>query len=277
MRILMMSAVALAAFGATPSLAQTQNQDWSGPYVGIFGGHVQANDDEDERLGFDRNLDGRYGDTVSTAAGADAFSPGFCGGAAKGTTQAMGCDKDADGAEAGVRMGYDWQFGNVVAGVVGEYSVMDVEDSVTGFSTTPANYVFTRNLEQVAAARLRMGYAMGPALVYGTGGYAYGKFDNRFASSNMANSFSMDAGSEDGDGWQAGAGVEYALAGGLTLTTEYLYTSLEADSPVVRVGQGTSPSSNPFVLAPNTVGTDMVRSNGRFGAHHVRIGMNYRF
>ena len=38
-----------------------------------------------------------------------------------------------------------------------------------------------------------------------------------------------------------------------------------------------APANNPFVLTPNTVGTDVIRSNGRFGLHAVRIGMNYRF
>lgn len=276
-RTVLLSAVALTALAATPALAQSDREAWTGPYVGIFGGYATANDDDDERLGFDRNLDGRYGDTVATAAGADAFSPGFCGGAANNPTAAGGCDKDSGGAEAGVRLGYDWRFGNIVAGVLGEYSVTSVEDSATGFSTTPANYTFTRDLEQVAAARLRLGYAMGPTLIYGTGGYAYGKFDNRFRSSNTANSFTVSSDADDGDGWQAGGGVEYALGGGLTVNGEYLYTSLQADSPVVRVGQGTAPATNPFVLAPNTTGTDMIRSNGRFGAHQVRIGMNYRF
>lgn len=31
---------------------------------------------------FDTSLDGNFTDTVRTVAGADAFSPGFCGGAA---------------------------------------------------------------------------------------------------------------------------------------------------------------------------------------------------
>ena len=71
--------------------------------------------------------------------------------------------------------------------------------------------------------------------------------------------------------------MEYALGRGLTVSGEYLYTSLDVDSPVIRVGRGTAPATNPFVLAPNTTGTDMVRGNGRFGTHMFRIGMNYRF
>ena len=57
---------------SAPAMAQT-TPDWTGPYVGVFIGGNQANDQGDERLRFDRNLDGNYGETVSTAAGADAF------------------------------------------------------------------------------------------------------------------------------------------------------------------------------------------------------------
>lgn len=276
-KILASSALALAMV-STPALAQSVAPDWSGPYVGIFGGYNQSNEDEDENLGFDRNLDGRYGDQVSTALGANAFSPGYCGGMATSTAPGTGCRDDNDGVEAGVRAGYDMQFGNFVVGALAEYSVNNVQDSVTGFSTTPAFYTFTRELESTAAARLKLGYAYGPALIYGTGGYAYGKFENKFRTSNQANSFTETSEGDDGDGWQAGGGVEYALGRGLTVNGEYLYTSLSVDSPVIRVGNtGTTPAANPFISAPNTTGTDMIRSNGKFGTHMFRIGMNYRF
>ena len=76
------AAAGLLGRGGAPALAQSTVQNWSGPYVGVFGGYNQTNDDGDEILRFDRNLDGNYGDPVNTAAGANAFSPGFCGGAA---------------------------------------------------------------------------------------------------------------------------------------------------------------------------------------------------
>lgn len=274
------SSVLALAMVSTPALAQSVAPDWSGPYIGIFGGYNQSNEDENEILRFDRNLDGNYGDQVTTAppANANAFSPGFCGGMSTSTAPGTGCRDDNDGVEAGVRAGYDMQFGNIVVGALAEYSVNNVQDSVTGFSTTPAFYTFTRELESTAAARLKLGYAYGPALIYGTGGYAYGKFDNKFRTSNQANSFTETRQGDKGDGWQAGGGVEYALGRGLTVNGEYLYTSLDVDSPVIRVGNtGTTPAANPFILAPNTTGTDMTRGNGKFGTHMVRIGMNYRF
>lgn len=271
------AATALLLTGvAAPALAQSQ--DWSGPYIGVYGGATATNDDEDERLGFDRNLDGRYGDTVATAAGANAFSPGSCDGAPNSNVPTAGCDSDADGAEGGVRAGYDFQFGSFVVGAVAEYSGFSgAEDSVTSYSTTPASYTFERKLDNLAAIRGRLGYAWGPALIYGTGGYAQGDIANQFYTSNTANSFTARGGDDKADGYQAGGGVEYMLAPNLSVTGEYIYTSLEPSEYVVRVGAGTAPATNPFILPPNTAGTDMIRSNGRFGLHAVRIGMNYRF
>lgn len=265
----------LAAFAGSAQ-AQSQ-QDWSGPYIGLYGGASQTNDQDDERLRFDRNLDGNYGDTVVTGAGADAFAPGSCGGAPYNGVAANGCDDDADGVQAGIVGGWDFQFGNFVVGAAAEYTKTNAEDSVTSFSSTPASYTFERELKDIAAVRARLGYAMGPALIYATGGAATSKMTNRFYSSNQANSFTETTDDDRADGYQAGGGVEYRLADNLSVTGEYLYTSLEAPDHVIRVGRGSAPATNPFVLAPNTTGTDMIRSNGRFGLHAVRIGMNYRF
>lgn len=275
-RLMTASAAALLlAAGAAPAMAQSQ--DWSGLYAGVYGSGTQTNDQDDERLRFDRNLDGNFGDTVTTAAGADAFSPGSCGGAAGSSVPSGGCDDDSNGVEGGGRIGYDFQFGNIVVGAVAEYSGVSAEDSVTSYSTTPAFYVFERNLENLAALRARVGYAYGPALLYATGGAATGEMTNRFYSSNAQNSFTATTDDDQADGYQAGGGIEYALASNLSVTGEYMYTSLEASDFDIRVGRGIAVVSNPFVLAPNTTGTDIRRSNGRFGLHAVRIGMNYRF
>lgn len=284
-KVISAAATALLLTGvAAPAMAQSwlpnwdARPNWTGGYIGVYGGGTVTNDDEDERLGFDRNLDGRYGDTVATAAGANAFSPGFCGGAPNGVVPTAGCDDDADGSLGGIRAGYDYQIGSFVVGGQVEYSwLTGAEDSVTGYSTTPASYTFSRNLENLAAVRARLGYAVGPVLFYGTGGVASGEIVNNFYSSNTANSFTGSERAGDAEGYQAGGGVEYALAPNLSVTGEYIYTSLEPKDYTVRVGAGTAPATNPFILPPNTTGTDMIRSNGRFGLHAVRIGMNYRF
>jgi outer membrane immunogenic protein len=270
------TAALFAALGAAPALAQSA-ADWTGPYIGLYGGAPQENGQDDERLRFDRKLDGNFGDPGSLAAGGDAFSPGYCGGRANGNSQPQGCQDDAPGSVGGVRAGYDYQIGAFVIGAVADYSMGAQSDAVTGFSTTPANYTFVRKLESLAAVRARLGYAWGPALGYVTGGYASGKVENRFFSSNTANTFTASVDDDKADGYQLGGGVEYRLAPNLSLTGEYLYTSLDAGDHLIRVGRGSAPAANPFVLAPNTTGTDMIRSNSKFGLHAVNLGMSYRF
>ena len=275
----MAAATLLAASAIAGSSAAQSRQDWTGFSVGIVGGALATKDDGDETLVFDRDFDGQFDDPVLTVAGANAFSPGFCDGAAQNPTAAGGCDDDKEGAEAALRGGYDMQFGAFVIGALAEISTSTAEDSVTGFSTTPAYYTFKRNLQGVAAARLRAGYAFGPALVYATGGYAVGRIDNRFTTSNGVNSFTTtDDDETDADGYQAGGGLEYRLAPNLSVVGEYIYTSLDVDDPfVVRVGRGGAPATNPFILPLNTAGTDMTRTNDKFEVHSLRIGMAYRF
>ena len=265
----------LMAGVAAPAMAQSA-PDWSGPYIGVFGGFIQPDEEANETLLFDRDLDGAYDDTVTTSGGADAFGPGFCADQASGGTRR--CDDDASGVEGGVKLGYDMQFGRWVVGAVGEVAGVDAEDSVTGFSTTPAYYSFTRSLDHMAALRARVGYAAGPALIYATGGVAYGKVENSFFTSNTANSFTVTADEDDADGYQFGGGVEWRLAPSLTFTGEYIYSDLETGEYNIRVANnGTTPATNPFILAPNTTGTDMIRSNDSFKTHSFRIGMNVRF
>ena len=263
----------LFAGAAAPAMAQ----DWAGPYGGVFGGHLESDQNASERLVFDRDFDGQFDDAVLTAGGADAFSPGSCSGASTTTSPGL-CDRDPGGVEGGFRLGWDWQFGNWVVGAVGEVSGIQAEDSVASFSTTPASYDFNRNLRHTATLRARVGYAFGPALGYVSAGPAYGKVENRFFTTNTANSFTERANEDDADGFQAGAGVEWRLAPSLTLVGEYMYTALDTGDYIVRAGNnGTTPATNPFILAPNTAGTDITRNGDQFRTHAFRIGMNVQF
>ena len=278
-KTLFMASTALLMTGvAAPALAQSA-PDWSGPYVGIYGGYAENKSQDDERLVFDRDFDGQFDDTVIlNGTTNDAFSPGYCDGRASSNVATSGCTDKSGGVQAGLLAGYDFQFGNFVVGAVADISALDSQRTVTGFSTTPANYVFTQELESMAAIRARVGYAAGPALIYATGGAAYARAENRFSTTNTANSFVEQVNEDDLDGWQAGAGLEWRLAPNLSVTGEYLYTSLDGGDYVVRAGNnGTTPATNPFILAPNTAGTDIARSEGSFDTHAVRIGMNVRF
>ena len=82
--ISLLAAVAASAL-AVPAMAQDgrdTSQDFNGPYISIVGGATLQGSDRGETLVFDTNRDGTYGDQVTTSGGANAFSTGFCNGAA---------------------------------------------------------------------------------------------------------------------------------------------------------------------------------------------------
>lgn len=271
----------LAALAATamamPAMAQEGRDtslDFNGPYISIAGGGTLQGSDRGETLVFDTNRDGTYGDQVTTSGGANAFSPGFCNGAATGTAN-LGCKNDKDGPEYYARLGYDKRMGNFVIGAVLEGGRSHARDSVSGFSTTPASYTMSREADYQAGARLRAGYTPGGgALFYVTGGGAYARLDNKFTTSNTANSFS-DNGKTNGWGYAAGGGAELMVTNNISVGLEYLYTDLKDKDYVVNVGPGTAPPTNPFLL--NGGGTDIQRSNPHFRTHSVRGSLSLRF
>jgi outer membrane immunogenic protein len=274
MKALSLGSAALAlVIAASPALAQSA--DWTGPYVGGRLGYTSQPNDKNETVLFDTNLDGTFDDTVSTVTGANAFSRGFCGGAATSAT-ANGC-ADRDGAEWAVHAGYDYQLGSsIVAGVVAEYGRSTIVDSVSAFSTTPAFYTLTRRLRDHASIRARLGFAIGDTLVYGTGGAAYGKIRHSFTTSNTANTFTLAGDDEKSWGYRAGGGVEQRVSENFSIGAQYLYTSLKDDDFTVRAGGTNLPVSNPF-LRINQSGTDFARSSSRFTSHNVSVTANFRF
>jgi outer membrane immunogenic protein len=76
-------------------------------------------------------------------------------------------------------------------------------------------------------------------LAYATGGVAYAgverKYSGQFSPASPAGHFGK---SEDQKfGWTVGGGLEWAIADGVTLGTEYLYIDLDAADQFVARGQ----------------------------------------
>ncbi|HEX8375725.1 MAG TPA: hypothetical protein VF606_11160, partial [Geminicoccaceae bacterium] len=88
-------AAGLAALSAATA-ANAQPADWTGGYVGVQLGYNLQPRDRNETILFDTDLNGSFGENVNTAVGANAFSPGFCGGSASGTGPSAGCRGDRD-------------------------------------------------------------------------------------------------------------------------------------------------------------------------------------
>jgi outer membrane immunogenic protein len=76
------------------------------------------------------------------------------------------------------------------------------------------------DVDWFGTARGRLGYAVGNALIYGTGGLAYGQ-----VNSHIENSTTYTV-SNTNTGWTAGAGVEYRFTSAISAKAEYLYVNL---------------------------------------------------
>ena len=268
-------AAAAALLAAAPAAAQSADDSWTGPYAGVRLGYAFQPENNDETVLFDTNLDGTFGDTVRTGAGADAFSTGFCGGAGAAAQAAGGCGDDRDGYDVSAHLGFDYQIGNFVVGVVGEYGRANVRDDVTAFSTTPANYVLSRRLRDNGNIRARAGVALGKTLVYATGGGSYAKIRNSFRSTNTANAFTTN-GNDDVYGYNAGGGFDIKVAPNFSIGALYLFRQFKDNDFRVRTARGTAPATNPFLLV-NANGTDFRRSETDFETHSVTAVASFRF
>jgi outer membrane immunogenic protein len=278
-KLLLAGLASATAFAATPVLAQETTADapFSGIYVGgSFGYDVQPND-VGESISFDRDLNGSFGDTISTAAAPNAFSPGFCNGAATSNTApavgGRGCRNDKDGIAYYGRVGADVQRGNFVVGVVGEFGKAEIRDSVTAFSTTPAFYTITRKLNWEASVRGRAGYAADTTLFYATGGVGYADIDNSFTTGNTANTFTAN-GNKKQWGITAGGGIEQKIGRNFSVGLEYLFHRYEDNDYRVRAAGG--PVGGPFTRG-NAAGTDFRRGSDYFRWHSARAVAAFRF
>lgn len=286
MKLLLTAATAAIAIAAPVAAQDNATEDgqpsdyFNGFYVGgTFGLDSTANDDQDG-LAFDTDRDGSFNNNVNTTTGANAFSPGFCGGAANGRAPSNGCNDDDDSYGYSIRAGIDRRIGGdgmFVAGLLAEATKSESRDFVTGFSTTPASYTVSRGLDHSFALRGRLGFSPGDGrgLFYVTGGVAYGKMEHDFATTNGANSFAQVNDSEYELGGQIGGGAELYVAPNISLSFEYLYQSFDDDDYYVAVGPGTAPATNPFLLASG--GTNLRPADTDYNLHSFRVGANFRF
>ena len=271
---------------AAPAFAQetTEDRPFSGIYIGAAGGYdVQPNDVGSSIL-FDRNLDGRFGDTVLTPAGTNAFGAGgFCNGRAVASSPTgpqnggPGCVNDKDGWAYYGRVGMDVQRGNIVIGAVGEFGKTEINDSVSAFSGTPANYVMTRSVNWESSIRGRAGFAADTTLFYGTFGAGYARIDRSFSSSQSTNTFT-GRGKRNQWGILGGGGVEQKLGRNFSVGMEYMYHQYQDDDYRVRVagGSAVTPFTNPN-NGGNASGTDLRRSDDKFRWHSLRATAAFRF
>ncbi len=207
-----------------PVVAPMPIYNWSGFYIGIQGGFAAG---ELER-------------TLVTTGVTDT--------------------RDTSGGLIGGTVGFNWQAGAWVFGFEADYAWADISrrtDNCFGVLLVTCR----SGLDTFGTARLRVGGAWGPVLIYGTGGLAFG--DHFAGVFDDVTGLSVER-SEFAVGWTAGGGIEWGFAPGWSFKAEALYFDLEVDRL-------------------NTAGTiigalvEPVGIDTRHTGVIVRGGINYRF
>jgi outer membrane immunogenic protein len=235
-RNLLLAATALTVMSASASAADLPTSKgapiapivyapvftWTGFYVGLNAGYGWQ---ESRSVSF---YDARTGANLAT------FSNGSDGGFV-----------------GGGQIGYNWQFGQFVAGVEADIQYADLGGNNNGF----APYYFggnSNNGNYFGTVRGRLGYAFDRALIYVTGGLAYGDVGSNVFSN-----------SDTRAGWTVGGGLEYAFTPNWTAKIEGLY---------VNIDRGNNNGGVLLAVPGVAVATN---KNNDFGV--VRVGVNYKF
>jgi outer membrane immunogenic protein len=185
----------LPAYTKAPALA-TPAYDWSGFYVGVFGGGGFGN----------HNLTNTTGN-----AGFANFTLNY----------------ESTGAIAGGEVGYNVQSGNIVFGVEADGFWSGIKGSDVGlFNAGNATAIDTTNLRKGATVRARGGIAVDRLLLFFTGGWAYGDI----LHTSNAPGFLPDQFTVHRSGLAAGGGIAYALTNNLIGKFEYRYYDFGAYS-----------------------------------------------
>jgi outer membrane immunogenic protein len=178
---------------------------WTGFYVGVNAGY-----------GWQDNNDS----SVFVPAGTFTTAPGASGVITYG-------DDDGDGFVGGGQIGYNYQIGSFVLGLEADLQFADLGGS-NGTATFPATFPAGFNpagtaggIDWFGTVRARAGVAFGQALIYATGGFAFGGADDDDDRFGLVNDDDVRT------GWALGGGVEYAFTNNLTLGIEGLWVNLD--------------------------------------------------
>lgn len=204
--------------------------DWSGAYVGAFGG-----------MGISSGRAG-LGDYSGSLLPLDVSYGLF-------PTQ---IDGNHGGGAFGVSTGMNFQSGSFVGGVEADlgYLATRVQHDYSRIDTVPSspfpgvstNTRYETDFSAIGTVRARGGYAFGDTLLFATAGLAVGKVNNRFTLSLPEIGYTSPDWSASGirAGYAVGVGVEQRLSSSVSLKFETLYINF-ADRTVT----GTDPVNFP--------------------------------
>jgi len=119
------------------------------------------------------------------------------------------------GGLVGGTIGYNYQVGQFVVGVEGDWDWADLNKN--GYSVALAS-PYSNKIDDLVTARARAGYAIDRALLYVTGGYA--GVDDRISAPGVFSSTDWRSGGA------IGGGLEYAFTNNISAKAEYIYAPI---------------------------------------------------
>jgi outer membrane immunogenic protein len=197
--------------------------DWSGAYVGLFGGYKFSS--VDTNLDLNGEWDEIFHDFHNRVEAAGSQ------------------DLDNNGGELGGLIGYNWQFGCFVLGVEAAGGYLWAKDSNTS-PVIPSNEDFpdaevrtSFKTEYLFTFAPKFGYAFGNFLPYVTAGLAVGDMifqQNVRLVFHEGEFHEHDAtvGGEDSEnraGWMVGGGLQYCLTAHWSVRAQYQYIDLGSE------------------------------------------------
>ncbi len=197
-------------------------------------------------------------------------------------------DINPNGFIGGGQIGYNFQAGALVYGIEADFQGADIHGDATATGSvvptgSPGNTISvtgsaSQKIDFLGTLRGRLGWTpTPPALLYVTGGLAYGHQESNFAFSEHVSgacfcgpdAFTSVEVDSWRTGWTVGGGVEWMFTPNWTVKAEYLYYDLGT----VKVGQGllqTNGGGVPFF----GVG---IESDANLRGSIARAGVNYKF
>jgi outer membrane immunogenic protein len=180
---------------------------------------------------------------VSPATNWSGFYIGAMGGyGSENTSDPLGIK----GGFGGATVGYNWQFGTIVAGIEADGGFGDVSNSATVSGVTA-----TAKVDALATVRGRVGVAFDQFLLYGTGGLALADAKIDASAFGVSDSKTLT-------GWTVGAGAEWMFMPRWSVKAEYLYRSF---------------ASQTFFAAQFPPGI----TTGTLNVNSGEVGVNYHF
>ncbi|MGO9174374.1 MAG: outer membrane protein [Rhodomicrobium sp.] len=198
---------------------------WAGFYVGVNGGYAWGNDSTVS-----------LSTTIPPSVSSASFAP--------------------DGGFGGGQIGYNWQgllHPNLVLGIEADIQGADISGKATVDPVSAPIATAESRLDWFGTVRGRLGYSFGSALLYATGGFAYGGVEDKLSVTSSGHT-TITSDNYTATGWVVGGGVEYKLAPAWSVKAEYQYIDIDD-----RVNHVTASAT--FDHAYNT----------------VRLGVNYHF